>query len=124
MTKEHKPAGGLRSRNVTQRPVRVGDRAREMRPKGVSQIGASQGNHATERREKLTKSIEPVRGARIPGVPLGNASAKELSGPACGPGRGRTVMASGAQGQHGSVNPGRPTPARDILSDFGPDYKR
>jgi hypothetical protein len=38
-----------------------------------------------------------------------------------GPGTGRTVMRSGSQGTHGSVNPGHAPARRDILSEYGPD---
>jgi hypothetical protein len=54
----------------------------------------------------------------------GNANAQELSGANCGVGKGRTVMRSGGQGQHGGIA-GSPKPAgRDILSSFGPESKR
>ena len=37
----------------------MGQPAREMRPKGVSQIGQSMGNHATGSGRNLTRSVEP-----------------------------------------------------------------
>jgi len=46
----HRPAGGLKSKNVTERPVRVGPGARAIDKNWVGQIGSSQGNHITEER--------------------------------------------------------------------------
>ena len=40
------------------------------------------------------------------------------------PGQGRTIHGCGSQGTHGSVNPGNSAPARDILSEFGPDKRK
>jgi hypothetical protein len=112
----HRPGGGSKSREVTQRPVKVGRAAQAKRHEAVAQIGSAQGNKATERARTLTKSIERVEGPRPYSAPLGNATAK-----LCGPrGEGRTLYGqAGSQQQYGSANPGRPTPARDILSDFG-----
>ena len=52
------------------------------------------------------------------GTKLGN----EMTHQGAGPGGGRSVRRSGSQALHG-INPGNPTPARDILSEYGPDYK-
>jgi hypothetical protein len=110
--------GGIGSRIVTKQPVRTGQPAREMRHKGVSQIGSSLGDHATDAGGKaLTRSVEPVRGQRMASVALGNEVAKNVGGG--GPGAGRTVMKSGTQAQHGPAA-GTPKPAgRDILGAFG-----
>jgi hypothetical protein len=104
--------GGINSKNVVSKPVRVGERGCEIRPAGVSQIGSSMGNHSTEGK-LLTKSVEPVHGAYRPAgspgaIPLGNELALRVGKGA--PGADRTVMRGGSQGQHGSANPGSPTP--------------
>lgn len=116
MAKGHRPAGGIKSRVVTEKPVRYGDRASKISERGVSQIGQSLGNHVTDRRQ-VVNPIEKVRAGAMGGmgsVPLGNAMAQP-----CGPqGQGRTVMRSGSQ----SAAVTRAIPAgRPILSDFGPD---
>lgn len=121
MTKQgNRPAGGIGSRVVTKQPVRTGAAAREMDPRGVSQIGSSMGNHSMDNSKKLTKSVEPVRGAPMSSVALGNQTALSAGQ---GPGSGRTVSRSGSQAQHGAPE-GRPAPqGRDILSEFGPESK-
>jgi hypothetical protein len=119
-----KAGGGIRSKNVTQRPVRYGERAREVRHEGVAQIGTSRGNHATDTRELLRKDVERVRGGLRPaggpgGIPLGNQTAKECGQ---GPGGGRVVMRSGSQQQYGvAASDSAPAKNTDILRQFGPD---
>ena len=40
------------------------------------------------------------------------------------PGQGRTIHGCGSQGVHGPVNPGNSAPARDILSEYGPEKSK
>jgi hypothetical protein len=55
-------------------------------------------------------------------VPFGNAVALNVG--KGGPGTGRTIYQRGTQGQQGEVA-GSPRPqGRDILSSFGPDYRK
>jgi hypothetical protein len=116
--------GGITGKNVTRQSVRTGQPAREMRPKGVSQIGQAVGNHAMDSGKILRKSAEAVRGERNPaggpgGVRLGNEVALNVG--KGGAGAGRTIHPIGGQGQHGAVS-GTPGPAgRDILGAFGPE---
>jgi hypothetical protein len=126
----HRPAGGQHSKNVVEKPVKVGRRAEAINERGVSQIGSSMGNKVTDKAKSLSRSIEPVIGAqRGPtqpgGFPQGNAVAAAT---VCGPGGSREVSKSGSQGVQGSVNPGvaRPvTPGpKDILRDYGPEISR
>jgi hypothetical protein len=117
-----KAGGGIRSKNVTQRPVRYGDRAREMHPKGVSQIGTQRSNHSTNSSKILRKDVEPVRGEQRPrggpgGIALGNEVARNVG--KGGPGAGRMVHATGSQSQHGPVAAMPAAQGRDILSEFG-----
>lgn len=107
MAKGHRPAGGIKSRNVTERPVRYGQPAQEKFVRGVSQIGSSMGNHITERRGTVDPR-EPVRGGPLSGglnVKLGNQTSKECGQ---GPGGGRVVHRTGSQGMQGSPAPGNP----------------
>ena len=116
--------GGITGKNVTQKPVRTGDRARAMSPKGVSQVGQSQGNHVTDRRQ-VVNPIEPVRGQLKPaggpgGIQLGNEVARNVGKGGCGTGR-VLYGQSGSQGQHGGVAGALKPAGRDILGSFGPD---
>jgi hypothetical protein len=118
--------GGIAGKNVTQKPVRYGERARKINERGVAQIGTNRGNHATEKAGLLKGDVERVRGqlkpARGPGgIPLGNEVARNVGKGGCGTGR-VLYGQSGSQGQHGPSAPGNP-PAKntDILRQFGPD---
>jgi hypothetical protein len=107
-----KAGGGYRSKNVVEKPVKVGQRAEEIRHQGVAQIGSSLGDKATDHSGRLRNSVEAVRGSPRPtGSPgsfdLGNEVAART---VCKPGGSREVSKSGSQGQHGSVNPGQPRP--------------
>jgi hypothetical protein len=115
-----RPAGGIGSRVVVEKPVRTGQNAREMRPAGVAQYGAAIGNKATDHAGVLRGGVEPVVGQRKPiSVVLGNEKALDVG---CGgPGTGREVMRSGSQGQHGPVAGTTKPEGRDVLSAFGPD---
>jgi hypothetical protein len=109
-----KSGGGSTSRNVVRPGMRNGQPSTRINPRGVSQIGSSMSNHSMDSSgKKLTKSVEPVRGASMPGVKLGNEVAKNVGGG--GPGAGRQVMGSGTQGQHGPVAPGNPPPAGELF---------
>jgi hypothetical protein len=114
-----KAGGGIRSRNVTERPVKTGKGATKYNVKGVSQVGQSLGDHITNRRQHVNP-VEKVRDGALGAmgnVPLGNARAAELSGANCGVGKGRTVMRSGSQQ---GLAPARPVPAgRNTLAEFG-----
>jgi hypothetical protein len=116
--------GGIAGKNVTQKPVKYGERARKINERGVAQIGTNRGNHATEKAGLLKGDVERVRGELKPsggpgGVMLGNETAK-----LCGPrGEGRTLYGqAGSQKMYGSANPGNaPAKNTDILRQFGPD---
>ena len=117
----NKKGGGAGSRVVTERPVKVGRDAQEMRVRGVSQYGQAIGNKATK--SGVVKGIpsERVQGARLPAglsVPLGNEVALNVGGG--GPGRGRDVSRSGSQCVQGPVNPGatRPGANKPIFPGF------
>jgi hypothetical protein len=57
-------------------------------------------------------------------VPFGNQVALNVGPGGCG--TGRTLYGqAGSQGSHGPTNPGNaPAKNRDILSEFGPDYRK
>jgi len=102
-----KAGGGIKSNKLVHKPVRYGEPAKGTRHEGVSQIGSSLGDHATETGKVLRKSVERMHGdaPHNAGQRLGNEVAATT---VCGPGGSRTVMKSGSQGVQGSVNPGSP----------------
>ena len=61
-----KLGGGSGSRVNREVGVRNGDRSKNVSPRGVSQIGSSLANHATETGGKLTRAAETVYGGRAP----------------------------------------------------------
>ena len=116
-----KAGGGLGSKVNREVPVRVGRGAQEMRVRGVSQIGSSIGNKATESGKVKGVPSERIQGARLPAglsVPLGNEVALNVGGG--GPGTGRDVSRSGSQCVQGPVNPGVPNPGakKEIFPGF------
>ena len=116
--------GGYGSRILTERPVRTGSGSRGTNPGGVGQIGNMQGSHVTRGEDSNYRGDPLHRGPSFQPVPFGNQVALNVG--KGGPGTGRDVHASGSQGVHGGTNPGNPraVPGRDLLSDFGPDYRR
>ena len=94
------------AKKLTQGPIkqvgmRNGQLGTRINPRGVSQIGSSMSNHSMDSGgKKLTKAVEPVRGASMPDHRLGNETAKAAGQ---GPGAGRSVMRSGSQAQQGPV---------------------
>jgi hypothetical protein len=87
-------------------------------------IGNIQGDHTTDRGTTSYRGERlhnPERNTQF--APFGNEIAVRTT---CGPGGSRTLYGqSGSQGQHGQAAAGNaPAKNRDILSEFGPDYKR
>src|SRR5262249_6726394 len=121
MAKGHRPAGGISSNKVVHRPHgKTEPVANKYRPQGVSQWGQAQGSHVTRGGESNYRG-EPKRGGR------GYEPPGMISDPvrAVGVGGGRTIYASGSQGMTGRPAPGNaPAKNRDILSSYGPDYRR
>jgi hypothetical protein len=113
-----RPGGGLKSRVVVEKPVKVGKPREEINPRAVSQIGSALGNKATDHAGKLKGSAEKLVGSKRP-LPsrLGNEVAASTI---CGVGGSRAVSKSGSQQQWGPAAPGNPRPSGgDILSEFG-----
>ncbi len=106
----HRPAGGLKSRNVVAKPVRTGVGARAIRPGGAGQIGISQGSHITERGETNYRGAKFYGDAAMNPVKYGNEIATNVG--KGGPGAGRVLYGqSGLQGQHGKATPGANRPS-------------
>jgi hypothetical protein len=115
----NRPAGGLGSKNVVEKPVRTGVGARAVNTRFVSRVGQSIGNKVTEKRGTLPSPRADVyEGASYKPIALGNALVNNIG--AGGPGAGRQVFKSGMQGQHGAaVNPGRPAPKGELFPGWG-----
>jgi len=93
----------------------MGQPAREQRPRGVSQIGQNMGNKSMNSGKVLRGAVEPVRGASLPSVKLGNEVAKNVG--VGGPGAGRTVHPSG--GQHSLAEPKALPTGRPVVLEPG-----
>jgi hypothetical protein len=90
----HRPAGGVHSKQVIHKPQpKVEPRAKAVSPAGVSHLGTSQ-----------FLGREPLYEGRGYNAPVGPTNTL-----VSGPGGGRTVMKSGSQGTHGSVDRGMPS---------------
>jgi hypothetical protein len=109
--------------SMLRKPVRTGTGSRSTNPGGVGQLGQKQGSHVT-RGEESSYRGEPLHSGRsFQPVPFGNQVALNVGKGGCG--TGRTIYKTGSQGMQGNVAAGNPRPqGRDILSDYGPDYRR
>jgi len=92
--------GGIDSNQRREVRVRTGSGSKGASPRGVSQVGGSYGNHATDRVSKSAGAVEPMYGGpSFNPTKFGN----ELSAATkCGPGGSREVMRTGTQQQWGS----------------------
>jgi hypothetical protein len=118
--------GGLHSAVVKNVSIKTGQPSTKYSPGGISQIGESVGNHATDGK-MLRKGADPVRAGAYPkgsvgAQPLGNEVSLNVGGG--GPGTGRKLYGqSGTQCTY-TPNPGQSVGGKDILSKFGPETKR
>jgi hypothetical protein len=115
-----KAGGGIASNKNVNVGVRKGAPATGVRPAAVSQWGSSIGNKITDGGKTAYRGEKYATATPAGGnVPLGNQVALNVGGG--GPGKGREVMRSGAQGVHGPVAGTSKPAGREILRDFGPD---
>jgi hypothetical protein len=114
--------GGIGMNKNVQPNVRTGAGSRSARPAGVAQIGQSQGSHVTANKDTTYRG-EPLHNQRnFQPVKFGNEVALNVGPGGCG--TGRTIYKTGTQTQHGGVAGTTKPTGRDILSDFGPDYRK
>lgn len=119
----HRPAGGIASRQHVEKPVKTGSGSKGISPGWVGQRGQKQGSHVTDRRESSYRGEPKFTGRNFQPVKFGNEVALNVGKGGCG--TGRTIHKTGSQDQHGQPAQGNPEPAgRDILSSFGPDYRK
>ena len=117
--------GGIGMNKNVQPSVRTGSGSKGISPGWVGQRGQKQGSHVTERggNETSYRGEQKFTGKNFQPVAFGNEVALNVKGG--GPGTGRTVMPCGGQGMHGAPAPGNPpAQGKDILSSFGPDYRK
>ena len=113
--------GGINSRVVKQVDIKSGSPSlTAYSPRGVSQIGASQGSMLSKAGSFTSRnSAVPLsEGQKRDFVSLGNSLTNNIG--AGGPGTGRTLYGQGGtQAVHGAPVAGSTPAARDILSEFG-----
>jgi hypothetical protein len=115
---------GISSNKLAQPGVRTGAPRSGVNPNYVGQIGTSLGDHVTDRGgQPATRAAEPMKTSSPYKSALGNELATNIG--KGGPGKGRTVYASGSQAHHGAATaavakPGLP---RDVHGFVGPERK-
>jgi|SRR6516165_12366376 len=116
--------GGIGMNKNVQPSVRTGSGSRGTRPGGAASIGQSYGSHVTNKDDTGYRGPKFHSDKSFQPVPFGNEVALNVKGG--GPGAGRTLHGqSGSQGCHGQpVSGNAPAKNRDILRDFGPDYRK
>jgi hypothetical protein len=115
-----KSGGGITSNKKVSVGVRGGAAREGVNPRWTAQQGQSQGNHATDGRV-LGRAIEPMRAPAPASSTLGNTKAQDVG--KGGPGAGRTVHATGSQGQHGpaTASVAKPSLPKDVHGFVGPE---
>ena len=89
---------------IVRSSVRTGKPNQGVNPGHASQLGTAVDPKVAARTPMYTKALQTPK--------LGNEVALNVGKGGCG--TGRTIMRSGAQGQHGPTNPGnRPTPTNN-----------
>jgi hypothetical protein len=110
--------GGYGSRTVKHVTApKVEPRSKRVREPAVAQIGGNYGDHTTNTGETGWRP-GPLYGGKGYNNPVGPTNMA-----LAGPGAGRDIHKSGSQQQYGSGGPAKPS-GRDILGDFGPDYRK
>jgi hypothetical protein len=105
--------GGIQSNKNVSVGQRLGTPRKGSSPGAADQIGQT----VAFKKEQ----VDAQRGYNA--SQLGNALATNVG--KGGPGTGRTLYGQcGSQGTYGPVNPGNSAPAKDILSEYGPDKRK
>jgi hypothetical protein len=103
-----RPGGGINSAVVKHRPLpkTAKPTAHAISPRGVSQIGASIGNHATGDPKRLKRGVESLNAGAGYQPPVGPKPSLPV-----GVGAGYVHHGkSGTNAVHGPTNPGQPNP--------------
>jgi hypothetical protein len=108
----NRKGGGIGSKVVVEKPVRVGNRSSVVNPRALSQVGQSLGNKAGTNSDKLVRPVETFYQGRLPaggpgGVVLGNQKALDVGKGGAGAGR-NLYGQSGSNKTYGPTNPGVP----------------
>jgi hypothetical protein len=98
---------GISSNKLVRPGQRLGANATGVRPGYPDLLGNMRGSHVMGGQD-LPAKLTSMQTMKPPiSVPLGNSLTNNVG--AGGPGKGRVVMATGSQGQHGAANPGNRT---------------
>jgi hypothetical protein len=111
--------GGIGMNKNVQVPVKTGSGSKGVGPGWVGQRGNLQGSHTTDGKETSYRGEPKFTGKNFQQTKFGNEIAASTK---CGPGGSRDVYKFGSQMQYGSGGPPKPA-GRDILSEYGSDYK-
>ena len=116
--------GGIGMNKNVQPSVRTGSGSRGTRPSGAASLGQSYGSRITNKSDTGYRGPKFHDDKSFQPVPFGNEVALNVGKGGCG--TGRTLYGqAGSQGTHGAPAPGNaPAKSRDILSEFGPDYRK
>jgi hypothetical protein len=126
-----KAGGGINSNKRVEKGLQTSKKGSTAVQIGYAgQLGMMKGNHATEGGDIPFAPIKKDQANKpLSAVPFGNSLTTNVG--KGGPGTGRRLYPTGAQGQHGAADPGMPQPTRsmtktgkDILSQFGPEKTR
>jgi hypothetical protein len=113
----NKPSGGgIQSNKLVHPSVRTGAGSKGINPGWVSQVGVAMGTHAQESGSRTLNPFDKMH-TKDPnfGVKFGNEVALNSKS---APGQGRTIHATGSQGQYGPAAPGNPPPDGPIFPGF------
>jgi hypothetical protein len=114
---------GISSRHFVEPRVKTGSGSKGVSPGWAGQKGQMQGNHITNKDSTGYRGEPKFTGQNFQPTKFGNEVALNVG--KGGPGTGRDVHPCGSQGMQGRPEAsGNPSPSRDILESFGPDYKR
>jgi hypothetical protein len=105
--------GGITSNKLVHPSTRTGSPRKGSSPASADQLGQS---------TAFPKENVEARPGYNSGVKLGNEKALDVG--KGGVGTGRTTYKCGSQNQYGPANPGHTAPARDFLSEFGPEKSK
>jgi hypothetical protein len=119
-----KAGGGIHSNKVVAKPMRGGAPREGITAGYAGQLGNALGDHVTDRgAQTANRAAEPMKTAAPYKSAMGNELATNVG--KGGPGKGRTVYASGSQAHHGGATaavakPGLP---KDVHGFVGPERK-
>jgi hypothetical protein len=115
--------GGIGMNKNVQVPVKTGSGSTGIWPSYTNAPGSQFGDHTTDGKSTGYRGPKREDGKSFQPVPFGNEVALNVGKGGCS--TGRTIYKTGSQDMHGQPASGNPpAQGKDVLSQFGPDYKR